>query len=129
MKVYKFKCDSCGSKNYTKTEDGYKCEYCGAVQDVIVPQQPETKEPERNDIYVAEMQEDARISGKNESLIIRLIICLFAGYLGIHKFLERKIFTGILYLCTGGLFGVGVIIDIIRYILDLIHSPRSGDYE
>ena len=31
MKVYKFKCESCGSKRYEKTDDGYKCEYCGSV--------------------------------------------------------------------------------------------------
>ena len=29
MKVYKFKCDSCGSKRCIKVDDGYKCEYCG----------------------------------------------------------------------------------------------------
>ena len=31
MKVYKFKCDSCGSKKCVKIENGYKCEYCGSV--------------------------------------------------------------------------------------------------
>lgn len=33
------------------------------------------------------------------------LICWFLGVLGIHRFLVGKIGTGILYLCTGGLFG------------------------
>ena len=38
-------------------------------------------------------------------------LCLFFGILGIHKFYEGRIIFGILYLFTGGLFGIGVIVD------------------
>ena len=31
---------------------------------------------------------------------IKFIICLFFGYLGIHKFMEKKIGMGIIYLFT-----------------------------
>ncbi len=34
-------------------------------------------------------------------------LCLFLGFLGAHKFYEGKIFMGIIYLFTGGLFGFG----------------------
>ena len=44
---------------------------------------------------------------------ISFFLCLFLGYLGIHKFYEEGILLGIVYLCTGGLFGVGVIVDLI----------------
>ena len=134
MKVYKFKCDSCGSKNYKKTNDGYKCEYCGSIQDVIMPPEPEIKEPEvnepdfdGNDIQLNSIKD---LSGRQRSILIRLIICLFAGYLGVHKFLEGKILTGIVYAFTGGLFGVGVFIDVIRYIIKLVESKHSdgGEY-
>ena len=40
-------------------------------------------------------------------------LCLFFGFLGVHKFYEGKILLGILYLFTLGLFGVGVVIDLI----------------
>ena len=40
-------------------------------------------------------------------------LCLFLGYLGAHKFYEGRILLGILYLCTAGLFGVGIIYDLI----------------
>lgn len=44
---------------------------------------------------------------------VALILCIFLGYLGAHKFYEGKIGLGILYLCTFGLFGIGWVIDII----------------
>lgn len=44
---------------------------------------------------------------------ISFFLCLFLGYLGIHKFYEGRILLGIVYLCTAGLFGIGVIIDLI----------------
>ncbi|WP_212904802.1 NINE protein [Clostridium polyendosporum] len=37
-------------------------------------------------------------------------LCLFLGVLGIHKFYEGRIFFGILYLCTGGILGIGVVL-------------------
>ncbi|MDP6358812.1 MAG: TM2 domain-containing protein [Planctomycetota bacterium] len=33
------------------------------------------------------------------------------GVLGIHRFYMGKLLTGILYLCTGGIFGIGLIYD------------------
>ena len=41
------------------------------------------------------------------------LLCLFLGVIGGHKFYEGKIIMGILYLFTCGLFGIGVIIDLI----------------
>ncbi len=44
---------------------------------------------------------------------VAFFLCLFLGVLGIHKFYEGRVLLGVLYLCTVGLFGVGVIIDLI----------------
>ena len=44
---------------------------------------------------------------------VAFFLCLFLGVLGIHKFYEGRVLLGIVYLCTVGLFGVGVIIDLI----------------
>lgn len=42
---------------------------------------------------------------------LALALCFFLGGLGVHRFYVGKIGTGILYLCTCGLFGIGWIID------------------
>lgn len=48
---------------------------------------------------------------------VSFFLCLFFGILGIHKFYEGRIIFGILYLFTGGLFGIGVIVDLIILLL------------
>ena len=50
-----------------------------------------------------------------------LLICLLFGIFGIHKFIEKEIGMGFLYLFTLGLFGVGWIIDIVKYIKRIPH--------
>ena len=45
-----------------------------------------------------------------------MLLCILGGVVGLHKFYEGKIGMGILYACTGGLGGVGVIVDLIRMI-------------
>ncbi len=42
-----------------------------------------------------------------------LILCIFFGYFGAHKFYEGNIGAGLLYLISAGLFGIGWIVDII----------------
>lgn len=44
---------------------------------------------------------------------VAFLLCLFLGVIGAHKFYEGKIGMGILYLFTLGLFGIGVIVDLI----------------
>ena len=45
------------------------------------------------------------------------IICFFFGGLGVHRFMAGKIGTGILWLCTGGLFGIGWLVDFIMILM------------
>ena len=42
---------------------------------------------------------------------ISFFLCLFFGIFGAYKFYEGRILLGILYICTVGLGGIGVIID------------------
>ncbi len=47
-----------------------------------------------------------------KSKLIALLLCIFLGYIGIHRFYAGKIGTGVFYFFTGDLFGIGWIIDI-----------------
>jgi TM2 domain-containing membrane protein YozV len=40
------------------------------------------------------------------------ILLAFLGLFGIHRFYMGKVLTGILWLCTGGLFGLGWLYDL-----------------
>ena len=56
--------------------------------------------------------------------LTRFLITLFLGEFGVHKFLDRKIGLGILYLCTFGLFGVGWLVDVISAGAAVMRSPQ-----
>lgn len=55
----------------------------------------------------------------------KFLITLFFGWAGIHKFMEKKIGMGILYLCTFGLFGIGWIVDIFLSAIPLFKSQNK----
>lgn len=44
----------------------------------------------------------------------RFLLISLLGFTGIHKFLDKKIILGIIYLFTLGIFGIGVIVDLIN---------------
>lgn len=44
---------------------------------------------------------------------LAFLLCFFVGALGIHRFYVNKIGTGVLYLFTAGLFGIGWLVDLI----------------
>ncbi|MCC8128847.1 MAG: TM2 domain-containing protein [Clostridiales bacterium] len=47
---------------------------------------------------------------------VSFFLCLCLGWCGAHKFYEGKIGMGVLYLCTGGLIGIGFLVDTIRIL-------------
>lgn len=51
-----------------------------------------------------------------KSRLIALLLCIFVGYLGIHRFYVGKTGTGVLWLLTGGICGIGQLIDLIMII-------------
>lgn len=53
--------------------------------------------------------------GTEKDGTIAFLLCTFLGGIGGHKFYEGKTGTGILYMFTFGLFGIGVLIDWFGY--------------
>lgn len=51
-----------------------------------------------------------------KSRALALVLCLMCGGYGVHRFYTGNIGMGIIYLLTGGIFGIGTIIDAIHII-------------
>ena len=63
----------------------------------------------------------------SKSRLVALLLCIFLGYLGIHRFYVGKTGTGILWLITGGCFGIGYIVDLIMIIVGSF-TDKSGAF-
>ncbi len=62
------------------------------------------------------------MSGK--SRLAALLLCFFLGAIGVHRFYVGKVGTGILWLFTGGLLGIGAIVD---FIMIAVGSFKDSD--
>ena len=55
----------------------------------------------------------------------RLLIVIFLGVFGVHKFIDKDYKMGLIYLFTGGLCGIGWIIDIIKELIGKNTNSKS----
>ncbi len=54
------------------------------------------------------------------------ILLVFLGIFGIHRFYQGKILTGLLYLVSGGLLGVGLLYDLLTLNGQIDELNRAG---
>lgn len=111
------KCQACGTEN---PEGRINCEACGAPlgdnyqteyrQQVSYNTNQYNQQPYVNQGYYQNPQMQV-ISPCNRWLAF--VLCLFLGYIGIHRFYVGKVGTGLLYVFTCGLFGIGTLVDLI----------------
>ena len=103
-------CKHCGSKI---ASDAVLCIHCGRqVESLSTPAAPVVATP----IIVNNNNNNNNgvpANSNAKSKWVAVCLCLFLGFLGAHKFYEGKIGSGILYLLSMGLFGIGVLIDLI----------------
>lgn len=64
----------------------------------------------------------------DKSQLVALLLCIFLGGLGIHRFYLGHIGMGVLYLLTAGLCGIGWLIDIILILTGGL-KPKDGEYK
>lgn len=108
------------------------CKHCGkqiSAAAVICPhcgcQVEELKHTEQPNIVINNTNTNTNKNTNINSPVVALrpknkwvafLLCLFLGMFGGHKFYEGKIGMGIVYLFTGGLFGIGWLIDCIALL-------------
>ncbi len=57
-------------------------------------------------------QSDFRYRSGDIDYTVAWILLTFLGLFGIHRFYMKKWVTGIIYLLSGGLFGIGYLYDL-----------------
>lgn len=113
------KCPNCGAPLENNV-----CPYCGYKVEVAPEKTININYQEQTSVYLNEniklneLLDKGVIPGESKkNKTVALLLCIFLGYLGIHRFYVGKIGTGLLYFFTCGLFLVGWIADIISIAL------------
>ncbi|HRG67916.1 MAG TPA: TM2 domain-containing protein [Saprospiraceae bacterium] len=70
---------------------------------------------------------DDQPAGGGKSQLIALLLCVFVGGLGIHRFYLGYTTIGIIQLLTAGGCGIWALIDLIRIITGDL-KPKNGNY-
>lgn len=55
---------------------------------------------------------------------VALALCVLIGVFGVHRFYAGRVLSGLVYLFTGGLLGIGCFVDL---IFILVGTFKDGD--
>lgn len=102
------KCTICGAPLVNGN-----CNYCGYTDKKVTEESHINQHSVQPQIVVNNYHTGFYRRASRKDKIIALILCIFLGYFGAHKFYVGKTGMGFLYLLTAGLFGIGWLVDIV----------------
>lgn len=111
-------CKYCGEKI---PEEAVMCTHCGRQVEQLKSEQPQVVVNNNNTNTNVNRNVGYGIGGRAKNKWVALLLCIFLGWMGAHKFYEEKAGMGVIYLFTFGLFGIGWLIDFIA----LIFKPNT----
>ena len=94
-----------------------------SVPDYEIVELSEEAIAEANRLYSEQASEGIQADGSNVKT--EFFICLFLGWLGIHKFYRGKTFMGIIYFLTLGFFFAGWIIDTLILLIKVLSLKKK----
>ncbi len=114
-------CRKCGKE----IPDGSAfCSFCGASADGTAEQQKQ--QPVIVNVVNTNTNTNQNINGgpayAYKSKWAAFFLCFFLGELGVHRFYVGKVGTGILWLFTFGLLGIGWLFDLLRILFGAFHD-------
>lgn len=117
-------CPSCGNN----IDDSAKfCKSCGAKTDAaaVAPQTSPQQQYHQPQSHYQQPPIGQPAEGKD--WLITLLLCIFLGGLGVHRFYAGHTITGILMLVTAGGCGIWVVIDIIMIVTGAFKDSDGRD--
>jgi TM2 domain-containing membrane protein YozV len=90
-------------------------------------QQYQQPQPGGTNIYMNAGYQPVYGNVKRINAIAYLLFAIFLGGIGVHRFYRGSIGMGILYIFTGGLFGIGWLVDIIYAIIWLTERDPNDE--
>lgn len=62
------------------------------------------------------------MSTKKKQTLVALVLCIFLGWLGVHRFYQKKWKSAVLYFFTAGIFGFGWLVDTVMLLVQFLKA-------